>query len=557
MAPAGTVAGMLLARQDDDNVGLLFHDSSYTWRQVVNDATARASVLRWLLRRPRPMHVGVLLDNVPEYVFLLGGAALAGAVIVGINPTRRGAELARDIRHTDCQLIITSDDHLSLLEGLELGEAGDPTIVVLGEWWELLVADHRQSGIAGRLPEPEDLFVLMFTSGSTGDPKAVRCTQGRAAAGAAASRFRSSDVLYCPMPLFHGHALAASLLPAIHAGATVALRSRFSASGYLPDVRRYGCTFASTIGRGLAHILATPAGPDDRDHRLRVVLAPEASSSDMAAFTERFGCPVIEGYGSSENAIVLVPVPGMPAGSLGQPKPGDDIAIIDPTTEKECAPARFDAAGQLLNPAEAIGEIVGRNTAGRFEGYYKSPDADTERIRGGWYWSGDLGYRDEQGFFWFAGRMGDRIRVDGENFTAAPIERILARWPVAAGVAVFAVPDRRTADQVMAAIEVRPGALFDPDAFDQFLAAQPDLGTKWAPTFIRVMSQLPVTPTNKVDKKPLRAERWATTDAVWWRPERGGPYRRMTADDVADLEAAFVANHRTHLLGPALSVWRR
>jgi fatty-acyl-CoA synthase len=554
MGPGGTVAGMLLARQDDDNVGLLYEDSSYTWRQVVDEATARAGVLGWLLRGPGPKHVGILLDNVPEYVFLLGGAALAGAVIVGINPTRRGAELARDIRHTDCQVIITSDEHLPLLEGLELGDAGDPTVVVTGDRWNSLVADHRQSSVSGPLPEPDDLYVLMFTSGSTGDPKAVRMTQGRAAAGAAASRFRSSDVLYCPMPLFHGHALAASLLPGMHAGATVALRRRFSASGYMSDVRRYGCTFASTIGRGLAHILATPPRPDDRDHRLRVVLAPEASSSDMAAFTERFGCPVIEGYGSSENAIVLVPMPGMPAGSLGQPKPGDDIAIVDPTTEEECPLARFDAAGQLLNPAEAIGEIVGRNTAGRFEGYYNSPDADTERIRGGWYWSGDLGYRDQQGFFWFAGRMGDRIRVDGENFTAAPIERILARSPVVAGVAVFAVPDRRTGDQVMAAIELRAGAEFDPDAFDQFLAAQPDLGTKWAPTFIRVMTRLPVTPTNKIDKKPLRSERWSTTDRVWWRPERGGPYRRMTADDVEALGVAFVANHRTHLLGPALPV---
>ena len=119
----------------------------------------------------------------------------------------------------------------------------------------------------------------------------------------------------------------------------------------------------------------------------------------------------------------------------------------------------------MLNAGEAIGELVSRTATSRFEGYYNNPEADAERTRNGWYWSGDLGYRDEAGVFWFAGRNADWIRVDGENFVAAPIERILARFPGADGVAVYAVPDSRTGDQVMAAIELLPGVTFDPEAF--------------------------------------------------------------------------------------------
>ena len=156
--------------------------------------------------------------------------------------------------------------------------------------------------------------------------------------------------------------------------------------------------------------------------------------------------------------------------------------------------------------------------AGRFEGYYNDPEAEAIRLRRGWYWSGDLAYRDADGVFYFAGRTGDWLRVDSENFTAAPIERILARAPGVAGVAVYPVPDVRSADQVMAAIEMLPGHRFDPSAFSPFMAAQPDLGRKWIPAYIRVVGTLPVTATDKLDKKPLRASAWRTGDPLWRRP---------------------------------------
>lgn len=545
-APSATAEELVRRRAGDHNLGLLFEGRRWSWDEVVIESELRATLLA-SLRGKGPFHVGVLLENTDEYLFLLGGGALAGAVIVGINPTRRGAELAADIRRTDCQLVLTQSDQLGLLDGLDLGGASDRVLVVDDEDYRRRVEEGSAAGRPHH-PGPDDLYLLLFTSGSTGGPKAVRMTQGRAARAASGMPFSSDDVIYSAMPLFHGNALSAAVLPAMASGATLALRRRFSASSLLPDVRRVGATYFNTVGRAISHILATPPSEADRDHRLRFVLGPETSAPDKAEFTRRFGVPLLEGYGSSENAIVLLPVENARPGALGRARKGDDVAVVSSSTGEEMAPAVFDGHGRLTNPADSIGELVGRTSLGRFEGYYRNPEADAERTRNGWYWSGDLAYRDEEGTFYFAGRTGDWLRVDAENFAAAPVERILGRFPGVRGVAVYPVPDARTGDQVMAAMELEPGRSFDPRAFGSFLAAQPDLGTKWAPRYVRIVEALPVTATNKTDKKPLRSERWSTTDALWHRPGRSGDYEPMTEADVADLRAAFAEHGRMNLL---------
>jgi fatty-acyl-CoA synthase len=225
------------------------------------------------------------------------------------------------------------------------------------------------------------------------------------------------------------------------------------------------------------------------------------------------------------------------------------VVVVDPDTGDERPRAVFDDRGRLTNPEECIGELVGRKAAANFEGYYNNPEANAERTRNGWYWSGDLVYRDEADIFYFAGRSGDWLRVDSENFAAAPVERILGRFPGLSGVAVYAVPDSRTGDQVMAALELPAPGTFDPDAFADFLAAQPDLGTKWAPRYLRIVESLPVTATDKVDKRPLRAEWWRTSDPLWQRIPGSDHYSLMAAADVDTLLSEFVASGRGDLLG--------
>ncbi len=359
--------------------------------------------------------------------------------------------------------------------------------------------------------------------------------------------FTSDDVIYSAMPLFHGNALFAAVFPAWASGATVVLRRRFSASNLLGDVRSSGATYFNTVGRAISHLIATPPTEHDRDHRLRFVLGPETSAPDKAEFTRRFGVPLFEGYGSSENAIILQPVGKSRPGALGRAREQDDVAVVDPSG-RECPPARFDEEGRLTNSSECIGELVGRSTLSNFEGYYNNPDAEAERSRNGWYWSGDLAYRDDQGIFYFAGRTGDWLRVDSENFAAAPVERILGRFGDVRGVAVFAVPDPKTGDQVMAALELEPGRTFDPVAFASFLAEQPDLGTKWAPRFVRIVASLPVTATDKIDKRPLRDAGWGVADPVWHRVGRSDEYLPLTESDKQSLRKEFERQGRLNLL---------
>lgn len=510
-----TVTELLLARADDDNTGLLFEDSCWTWAQHVQECADRAALLQ-SLRRPGPFHVGVLLDNIPEFSFLLGGAALAGAVLVGLNTSRRGDALVRDIRTADCQVVLTESRYVELLHGLDVGAR---VLDLDSAAWHVTTFRHRHSALEPVPASPHDLLMLIFTSGTGGEPKAVRCTHEKIAKPGRmlAERFGlgPSDTAYVAMPMFHSNAIMAGWAVGLAAGARLALRRRFSASGFLDDVRKFDVTYANYVGKPLSYVLSTTPREDDADNPLRIMFGNEGSAPDVAAFAERFGCEVIDAYGSTEGGITLVRPPDLPAGSLGLL--ADDVAVLDPETGHPCAPAKFDESGRLANPEEAIGELVRTSGPGLFAGYYNDPAADAARMREGMFWSGDLVYHDERGFAYFVGRTGEWLRVDGENLGAAPIERVLRRHPDVAEVAVYGVPDPVAGDQVMATLVLRGGARFDPGAFAAFLTGQPDLGPKEVPRFVRLSSRLPRTGTYKVAKRRLAAQRWRTADPVWWR----------------------------------------
>ncbi|MBA8959690.1 fatty-acyl-CoA synthase [Rhodococcus percolatus] len=547
-----TIAEMLLDRLGDDRLGVRTREQDWTWDEVVRESAARGAVAS-SLRRDGPFHVGVLLENTPEFLFWLGGAAIAGATVVGINPTRRGAELEAEIRYVDCQLIVTDTAGKAQLAGLDLGLSDDRFLLVDDPAYTELVASHAVESPAGEPGiDASTLFLLLFTSGTTGTSKAVRCSQGRLARLAYANTVKyghvREDVDYCCMPLFHGNALMALWAPALANGATVCLPRKFSASGFLPDVRFFGATFFTYVGKALAYLMATPEQPDDRDNTLVRGFGTEASPEDKTEFVRRFGAELYEGYGSSEGAGSVTLDPDAPEGALGRPA-NENIVIVDPDTRAEKARARLDGHGRVLNPDEAIGEMVDKAGAARFEGYYKNEDAIADRIRHGWYWTGDLGYVDEAGFIYFAGRKGDWIRVDGENTSALMVERILRRHPKVVATGVYAVPDPRSGDQVMAAVEVSDRTDFDPAEFAAFLGRQDDLGTKAAPRFVRVSTDLPVTGSNKVLKRTLQEQRWRCDDPVFRWVGRGVPeYHQMTDSEKAALEQEFHTHGRQRFL---------
>ncbi len=557
--PREDIASLLLDRLGDERLGLRTRDQDWTWDEVVRESAARGA-LAADLRHDGPFHIGVLLDNVPDFLFWLGGAALSGAAIVGINPTRGNQELAGEVRHADCQLIITDAAGRERLSGLDLGLTPDRILVIDDPAYQDAIrarksaagAETRAQIAAADGVDEQSLLLLLFTSGTTGASKAVKCSQGRLAwiAYSAVDKFNHvrEDVDYCCMPLFHGNAIMALWAPALAVGATVCLTPSFSASGFLPDVRYFGATFFTYVGKALGYLLATPEQPDDADNQLNRGFGTEASPEDQAYFKRRFGADLYEGYGSSEGGGAVVLDPNQPEGALGRPAhPG--VAIVNPETMIECVPAVLDRHGRILNPDDAVGEIVDKLGTKKFEGYYKNDAADSDRIRGGWYWTGDLGYLDEDGFIYFAGRRGDWIRVDGENTSALSIERVLRRHPEVIAAGVYAVPDPRSGDQVMAAIEVADPILFDVDKFVQYLNYQDDLGKKGTPRLLRVSDALPVTGSNKVLKRELQADKWHTDELVYRWVGRGVPaYGLMSEDAKRALDDEFTQYGRQRYL---------
>jgi fatty-acyl-CoA synthase len=525
-----TFAELLIARANDDNPALLFEDQAWSYRDLVEEGRRRAAVFARLHDGDRPPHVGVLLDNDPEYLFWLTGAALGGAVVVGINSTYRGEQLGQLIRHTDCEVLVTSRSYEPLLEGAGDTVPPDRVLVVDRPGYSELVTAAEPAD-----PSPvaeDDLLLLIFTSGSTGLPKAVRCTHGRLARTgahvASVAELTPDDVVYSPLPFFHSSSLFTGWSSTVHAAIPVSTRARFSASNTLSDIRRFRASMLTYTGKVLNYVLAVAERPDDADSPLRLAIGNEASARDIKEFARRFGCAVRDSYGATEGIIIVRRDPSMPEGALGVA--AATVKVIDPGTGRECPVARFGPDGEVLNLDVAVGELVETAPPSGFEGYYNNQEATTTRFREGWYWSGDLAYRDAQGWLYFAGRSNEWLRVDGENFAAAPVEAIVARHPDVRSVAVYAVPDDPVGDRVMAAVELREGAAFDPAGFDDFLADQPDLGTKWRPAFIRTTEELPKLASMKIDKTRLRAEAWRDGQ-VYWRPTRGEGLRPLTDDD--------------------------
>jgi len=479
-----TVTKLLVPLAEIDDRGVYFEDSFASWRDHLRHGAAIAATLRQRLDPTKPPHVGVLLENTPFFSAMLVAAGMSGIVPVGLNPVRRGEALARDIAHADCQLVLADSKSAAPLGDIE-------HVNVDSAAWGDEVAAHRDAELRYQSASPEDLFMLIFTSGTSGEPKAVKCSHGKVAiAGVTMTqRFElgRDDVCYVSMPLFHSNAVLVGWAVAVACQGSMALRRKFSASNFLVDVRRYGATYANYVGKPLSYVLATPERPDDADNPLRAVYGNEGVPADIDRFARRFGCVVQDGFGSTEGGVGPLP---------------EGIQIVDPDTGEPC-------------PVGVVGELVNTAGPGRFEGYYNDEVAEAERMAGGMYHSGDLAYRDAGGYAYFAGRLGDWMRVDGENLGVAPIERVLLRYPDATEVAVYAVPDPVVGDQVMAALVMAAGVEFDAEKFRAFLAEQPDLGPKQWPSYVRVSAELPRTVTFKVLKRQLSAQGVDCGDPVW------------------------------------------
>jgi fatty-acyl-CoA synthase len=547
------------AEEFGDRAAIRFGDAEWTHAEYFAESCRFASLFAERLPAVGPRHVAVLLDNTPDYLFAFGGAALIGAAIVGLNHTRRDVHLLRDIEHAHCSLVVTEPRHAALLEPIadrlppvlmstRFADADDPA-TSLGASLSDALAAHSDAVDLGVEPDVDSIWALIFTSGTSDAPKAVICSQRRLlVTGNRMSMIMDlgpDDVGYVCMPLFHSNAVQVGWAPSIVTPCAVGLGRRFSASRWLPDVRRYGSTYFNYTGKPLAYLLAQPELPDDAQNSLRVAFGNEGSPEVVANFSRRYGIEVIDAYGATEGGVAVNRGPDMPSGALGHAP--DHVQVVD-DQGVEKARAVLDERGLVLNAEECVGEIVNTQGVGPFEGYYNNADATEKTTRNGWYWSGDLGYKDVRGYLYFAGRTADWIRVDGENFPAGPIEEALRKAPGVVLAAVYGVPDDQAGDQVMAGLVLADDASFDGVSFAQWLDSQDAIGPKWRPRYVRILHEPPTTGTNKIVKRTLVQQKFRRDlvgrDDVFVRVRGDDAYRRFSDDDERALHESFVRYQR-------------
>jgi fatty-acyl-CoA synthase len=527
-----------------------------------------------------PFHVGVLMENYPEFVFAFLGCALSGAVVVGINTTQRGAALARDINHCDCQILVTENKFLDEVMAIKDGfhYVADNAILVNNDRDEDKTLPPGIASIEDKLAElaaqmgdafreepdvkvdPKDWMMVIFTSGSTGAPKGIMNSHQKLVDTAEmivdVLQYSDKDVCYAAMPLFHSNSSVLALMPALTRGGKLSMPRRFTASGFLPHVRKFGVTMFNYVGKPLAYVLSTPERPDDADNPLRFATGNGASAEHQEEFQRRFGLDqLMELFGSTEGGATTMRLPEDPRGSVGAMPP--ELKILNEKME-ECPPAELDEGGKLLNYDEAVGEIINVEGVGRFEEYYKNPEATAAKTAGNMFHTGDLAYYRvlEKGgeptrFMYFVGRTDDWIRKDGENFLADPLEDMVMRFDDVFLCSVYGVPCAQGDEHVMAAIVLREGQPFDPKRFYDFLANQPDMSDKWIPDYIRLMDALPQTDTVKTLRRPLKKEYFNAekiADAMYWRERGEESFKPFSLDDYQKVKETFVEAGRDDLL---------
>ena len=415
----------------------------------------------------------------------------------------------------------------------------------------------------GHRPGPEARWALVFTSGTSSDPKAVVCTpapapdhrQPHADAAGAGPRRRGLRV-HAAVPLQRADGRVGAV-----AGGRVRSWRWPGASrprGWLPDVRRYGATWFNYTGKPLSYLLATPEQPDDADNPVRVAFGNEGSPRVLDEFSRRFDVEVIDAFGSTEGAIAVEPRRRVPArGDGGRGRHGHGRGSVGPSvpTGRRC-----DAGRQRGQPRGVRGRDRQHRGRGALRGLLQQPRGHRAALRNGWYWSGDLGYLDEDRYLYFAGRTADWIRVDGENFPAGPVDEALAAASRRGRRRGLRGARRRTPATRSwprwcwpRAAQLRPRGGSRP-GWTGTRACPPSggPGTCGSPT------ELPTTGTNKVVKRTLVHQKYRPdrcgSDELWERG-RGDPAFRPFGPEQAQDDARRAGRSGTRtVLGPLMDL---
>ncbi|ODU84045.1 MAG: ATP-dependent acyl-CoA ligase [Novosphingobium sp. SCN 63-17] len=462
--------------------------------------------------------VALLCGNRLEFFDMLLGTIWLGAIAVPINRAARGAQLQHILANSGARLLVAEADVAQAMAYVPRSDLALDAIWVLptrgedalpetaGEW---ALRPVPQPG-APREPAPTgpaDTAMIIYTSGTTGPSKGVCCPQAQFFWWGLNSidvlEIEAADVLLTTLPLFHVNALG-TFFQALLSGSQLVVMDRFSASGFSAALTRHGATVTYLLGAMVSILLATPDQPDDAAHPVRRALAPGVPAQFHAAFAQRYGMTLIDGYGATESNFVIGGGDPLP-GCMGKVRPGYEAIVAD----EDDNPLPDGTPGELLLRAKHPHAFAA--------GYHEMPAQTAASWRNLWLHTGDRVWRDAEGRFYFMDRIKDAIRRRGENISAFEVEQVLLSHPDITIAAVYPVPSEHGEDEVMASLILRDGAALLPEAVLDF--CQPRMTYFSVPRYLRFADALPTTENGKVQKFRLR-EMGITPDT--WDREAAG-----------------------------------
>ncbi len=431
--------------------------------------------------------VAIMLPNSVAFLAAMLGAWRVGAAVTPVNPTFTERELRYQLDDSGARLLVTSGAPAVEVETLA------PTDL----------ARIPDGSIADPPITPDTLALLVYTSGSTGQPKGVMLDHANLSAMAASLRrhieLGSDDQALLVLPLFHVNSLCVSFLAPISAGGSVSILERFAPGTFLDAVQRYRPTYFSAVPAIFARLAEVPREQIPRLPSLRLAIcgAAPASPELLALSEKRFGIPILEGYGLTEAtcASACNPLWGeRKPGTVGRALPGQQIAILD--DEGRLVPPGVRGEVAILSPTV-------------MRGYLGRPDATAEVMRGGWLRTGDIGILDEDAYLTLVDRAKDMIIRGGENLYPKEIEGFLATHPAVLEAAVIGRPDPVYGEVPIADVVLHPGEVVTEDQLRAHCAE--GLTKIKVPAEIRIVTDLARNPVGKVDKPAMRRALAAAT----------------------------------------------
>jgi long-chain acyl-CoA synthetase len=433
--------------------------------------------------------VAVMLPNVPEFAAVYYGVLRLGAVVVPLDPLLRKREIASYVSDCGARLLIAWHAFAEVVEAGTAGTRADCFFVVPDEFRRLLRGLPEEGGVVPR--DDADTAVIHYTAGTTGRAKGIELTHGNLGGNAATvARMHAlgvDDVVLGALPLYHSFGQTCSLNATVHAGARLTLMRRFEAGRALEVIRRDGVTVFQGVPTMYIALLDHPGASDLSLLRVCVSGGAALPVDVLRAFEARFGCSIVEGYGLSETSALAATNRsgvGRRPGSIGWPVRGIEMRVVDEDGHEV--------------PCGEVGEIVIRGP-NVMKGYWNNPAATEEAIRGGWFYTGDLGRVDGDGFFFLVDRRRDVIIRGGYTVYPREVEEVLYEHPAVRQAAVIGVPHPELGEEIAAVVALRTPV--DADSLRSFVKER--VAAYKYPRHVSFVDELPVTPTGKILKRAI------------------------------------------------------